>query len=82
MAFVYVVICCVVGFAVGGITGEGPGAAFGSIIVDQGVPTFVDDDSGHYTPNQAHVLQVEAELQRQGVPTDGITFKWHLLPKW
>ena len=29
MAFVYVVICCVVGFAVGGITGQGSMAAFG-----------------------------------------------------
>ncbi|MGD9850073.1 MAG: hypothetical protein AB7T38_02280 [Nitrospirales bacterium] len=53
--------------------GQGkPVAAAGTLKVENGVLTHLDRESGHYMPDESHLLQAESWLNQQGINTTGI----------
>ncbi len=54
-------------------------AAAGKIVVEDGVVTLIDDQSGHYFPDPEHMAQLVFRLGEQGVDLSRVTVRTHKL---
>ena len=48
-------------------------SAAGEITLDDGRPTFISNESGHYQPGPAYIWQAVMQLRLQGVNVAGLT---------
>lgn len=61
--------------------GGEPIAAAGQIRVRNGKLTYIDNQSGHYTPNQELLAQALVSLRRQGVDINGVEVGFRTSPR-